>query len=312
MDKSTGSPSLEHMAILYGPRTEQALDAALGPFCKLRDEYRRRFKEDGIALTQDKAFKAYRLVAPLYAPDMTPDEAAREAAMNAICFPCFKTGGYGFREPAVKASLEGFERMIAEGSQTLHVRHIGEAQAREVDPWTRFVLYIAVDLFVLVVGSNGTPPPGEVRQDFERAQAILGAVSVPRPRGRSDPRRTVRRNTYIVTMLVELEACGLPVTSSGGDSLAGTLAEALGERERTIRDVWNECPLRESRLNDALPAELRLPESVIRHRRNADPEKPRIAPDVRCANANCGKTGKVPVYRTREGGTGLCTDCLPW
>ena len=244
MDKSTGSPSLAHMAILYGPRTEQELDAALGPFCKLRDEYRRHFKEDGIALTQDEAFEAYKLVAPLYAPDMTPDEAAREAAMNAICFPCFETGGHGFREPAVKAILEGFERMIAEGSQTLHVRHIGEAQAREVDPWTRFVLYIAVDLFVLVVGSNGTPPPGEVRQDFERAQAILGAVSVPRPRGRSDPRRTVGEIPTSSPCSWSSKRVGLPVTSSGGDSLAGALAEALGERERTIRDVWNECPLR--------------------------------------------------------------------
>ena len=309
MDKSTVSPSLAHMAMLYGPRTEQKLDAALGPFLKLRDEYRRRFKEDDVALTHDEAFEAYKLVAPLYAPDMTPDEAAREAVMNAICFPC-KTGGYGFREPAVKAILEGFERMIAEGSQTLHVRHIDEAQAREVDPWTRFVLYIAVDWFVHVVGNNGTPPPGEVRQDFERAQAILGAVSVTRPRGRHDPRLTLRRNTYIVTMLGELEACGLPVTARGGNSLAGALAKALGERERTIRDVWNESPSRESRLNNALPAELRLPESLIGHRRNADPEKPRIAPDVRCAQ--CGKTGKVPVYRTLEGGTGRCTDCMEW
>ena len=329
MDKSIGSPSLAYMAMLYGPRTEQEIDAALVPFRKLRNEYRRRFKEDGIALTRNEAVEAYKLVVPLYAPDMTDEEATRQASMHAITFPCLQTGTFGFREPAVKAILEGFERMIAEGSQTLHIRRPGEAEAREVDPWSRFVAYKALEHYVevwsrllhcdalehLVEVSSGRQSFGdwifvEPPSAFYRAINILAAVTETRPRGRHNPRLTLRRNAYIVTMLLELEGCGLPVTSSGGNSLAGALAEALGERERTIRDVWSEFPLRESQLNDALPAELRLPESLIRRRRNPDPEKPRIAPDVHCAR--CGKAGKVPVYRAREGGSRVCTDCEEW
>ena len=142
MDKSTGSPSLAHMAMLYGERIEQELDAALVPFRRLRNEYRRRFKEDGIALTQDEAVEAYKLVAPLYAPDMTDEEPSLQAVRHAITDPCLETGGFVFRGPAVKAILEGFERMIAEGSQTLHIRHPGETEAREVDSWSRLVYYL--------------------------------------------------------------------------------------------------------------------------------------------------------------------------
>ena len=300
MDKSTGSPSLAHMAMLYGPRTEQELDDALVPFGKRRVEYRRRFEEDGIALTQDEAVEAYRLVAPLYAPDMT-DEESLQAARNAISGPCFKTGWFGFQEPAVKAFLEGFERMIAEGSQTLHIRHHGEAVAREVDSWTRFVGYEALGLFSAVL--SAVPLTGELRSDFERAQAILAKRTVPRPRGRYDTRLTLRRDGYIVIMLAELGGCGLPVTSDGRESLAGALAGAIDVPERTIRRVWEAAPSRSSQFNGALPAELRIPESLIRRPREY------FAVGVPCVQ--CGKRGKVPKFRANGSGRRcLCTDCL--
>ena len=309
MDKPIRSPSLAHMAMLYGPRTEQELDAALGPFCQRRDEYRRRFQEDGIALTEEEAIKAYKLMEPLYAPDMTPDEAEWMAVQSAITFPCLESGRFGFREPAVKALLEAFERQIAErGSQPLRIQHVGEAVAREADSWERFVAFKALALFVEVMSAR--PITGEPRSDCVRAKAILDVADAPRPRGWHDPRLTLRRNGYIFTMLAELEGCGLPVTAADSDSLAGALACALKVvTERTIRDVWNEAPLRESQLNDALPAELRLPRGLVRRPRN-DPEKPRIAPDERCAQ--CGRVGKVPAYRAREGGSRLCMDCEEW
>ena len=329
MDKSTGSPSLAHMAMLYGSRTKQELDAALVPFHKQRNEYRRRFKEDGIALTRDEAVEAYRLMAPLYAPDMTDEEAELQAVVHAITAPCFKTGRLVFREPAVEAIVEGFERMIAEGGTTLYLKWEGEAEARKASSWDRFVTYKALEHFVEVwsrflacnalehcaevwLGCQSlgdwifVEPPGI----FDRAKIILAEVSVTRPRGRHNPMLTLQRNPYIAIMLLELEGCGLPVTARGGNSLAGALAKAIDVDERTIRDVWNECPLRESRLNGVLPAERRLPESLIRRERPDPTGKPPIAPGVRCAQ--CDKAGKVPVYRALKGGTGLCTDCKEW
>ena len=315
MDKSTASPSLAHMAMLYGPRTEQELDAALVPFFRLRNEYRRRFKEDNIALTQVEAVEAYKLVAPLYAPHMTDDEATLQAVRHAITFPCFETDGFGFRGPAVEAILEGFERMIAEGSQTLHIRHHGEAEAREVDSWDRFVDYEALKYFVDEVLSDDRSririidePP----RALERAQAILAKRIVTRPRGR-EARQNLRRDNYIVTMLQELSGCGLDVTSLEGESLAGALAEAIDVPESIIAKVWENSPLRSSQLNDALPAELRIPESLIRRRRRDSAKKPppvQFPPDVQCAK--CGKAGKVPLQRLATfGNRARCVDCYP-
>ena len=317
MDKSTGSPSLAHMAMLYGERTEQELDATLVPFLRLRNEYRRQFKEDDIALTQDKAVKAYKLVAPLYAPDMTLDEAALQAARHAITDPCLETGGFVFLGPAVKAILEGFERMIAEGSQTLHIRYLGEAEARKEDSWSRFVYYKAIEYFVDVL---------EVLSDYrsririideppralERAQAILAKLTVTRPRGR-EARQNLRRDNYIVKMLQELSGCGLTVTSLCGDSLAGALAEAIDVDESIIAKVWENSPLRSSQLNDALPPERRMPKSLIRRRPRNSAETPLdvpCAPGVQCAK--CGKAGKVPLQRLATfGKRARCVDCNP-
>ena len=309
-----GAVSLAHMAMLYGPRTEQELDAALASFHKRRDEYRRRFEEDDIPLTQEEAVEAYKLMAPLHPGEMDPETAALQAVWNAICFPCFQTDTLGFRGRAVKAILEGFERTIAEGSQTLHIQYDGEAQPRAVDPWDRFVAYKALEYFVEF---KALEPFVEVLSDyrsrlriideppraFERAKSILAKLTVTRPRGRHDARLTLRRNGYINTMLLALEGCGLPVTSGAGGSLAGALAEALGERERTIRKVWAESPARESQFNDAMPAGHRLPGSVIRRPREY------FAVGLRCAG--CGRAGRVPKFRAGEGGSRLCLSCRP-
>ena len=254
----------------------------------------------------------------IFEPEPDAETAALQAARHAITFPCFDTGGFGFRGPVVKAILEGFERAITEDSQTLHIQYHGEVQPRAVDAWARFVAYKALEHFVEVLEvlsdyRSRIRIIDEPPRAFERAKSILAKLTVTRARGRHNPMPTLRRNGYINTMLLELEGCGLPVTSGAGGSLAGALAEVLGERERTIRKVWAENPARESQFNDAMPAGHRLPENVIRRPREGgprDPEKPPIAPNVPCAQR--GETGKVPVYRTREGGTCLCTDYLVW
>ena len=317
MDKSTASPSLAHMAMLYGPRTKQELLAALVPFRRLRNKYRRRYEKDNIALTQDEAVEAYKLVAPLYAPHMTKEEAALQAVRHAIAFPCFETGGFGFRGPAVEAILEGFERMIAKSSQTLHIRHQGETEAREVDPWSRFVDYEALKHFVGLMDADPRAPrirvvDGDRDSLLDRAQAILAKQIVTRPRGRYDPRLTLRRDNYIVKMLQELSGCGLDVTSLEGESLAGALAEAIDVPESIIAKVWENSPLRSSQLNDAVPPELRMPESLRRRPRNSaeTPLDVSCAPGVQCAK--CGKAGKVPLQRLATfGKRARCVDCNP-
>ena len=87
----------------------------LSLFFKSCDEHRRRFKEDGIALTRDEAVETYKLMAPAYPPLMDPEAAERQTVWNAII--CHETGR--FKPKAVMAIIEGFEREIAEGSSTL-------------------------------------------------------------------------------------------------------------------------------------------------------------------------------------------------
>ena len=202
MHKSTDSASLAHMAApWFGERTPQELLAALVPFRGLCNEYRRRFEKDGIALTQDEAVEAYKLVAPLYAPDMTDkeEEAALQADMNAIACR-LESGEIVFRGPAVEEILEGFEGMIAKGSDALYIT---EARGEE-DSWSRFVAYKAIEHFVDVLSDDRSririidEPP----RALERAQAILAKLTVTRPRGRYDARLTLRRNGYIVYPIV--------------------------------------------------------------------------------------------------------------
>ena len=295
------------MRLLYGPHvTERELDAALGPFYELRDKYRRRFQEHGVAISHSEAVEAYRLVAPLLTePD--PQYAERRAVMNAITFPCAETGGFGFRMPAVRAILEGFEREIAENSRVLYLKHDGETETRELSAWDRFVAYRALESFVAVIrehaGRFAVQSPwiasvrltcdhkiaerltGEDRSDFERATAILAARTVNRPQGCFDARLGAVRNSIIATFLHELKDCDLDVTSLVGESLAGAMAEAFFIPERTIQAAWN-----------AAPTWLR----------------PDMRPRERFADIPCARCGclKVPKWRAQRGGN-LCDRCSP-
>ena len=114
-------------------------------------------------------------------------------------------------------------------------------------------------------------------------------------------------------MLRKLGGCGLDVTSLCGDSLAGALAQTIDVSESTIRKVWENWELRDSQLNDALPAKLRMPKSLIRRRPRNSAETPSdvsYAPGVQCAK--CGKAGKVPLQRLAAfGDRARCVDCNP-
>ena len=238
------------MALLYGPQvTEQQLDAALFPFYERRDSHRRRFQEDGIAISYNEAVDAYRFVAPLLS-EPAPEYAEQRAILNAITFPCSETGGFGFRVPAVRAILEGFERQISEESTTLNFQHEGEAAAREVSAWDRFVAYRALEFFV------NTPLSDEWRNCVERATSILEKRTVNRPPGQFDPRLNAIRDSFVVVFLHELQGCGLPVTSLKGGCLAAAMDEATGISETRICDVWRD-------------AELLRPDRQRRHRRCA-------------------------------------------
>ena len=304
MDKFIGAPSLTHMRILYGPQvTEQGLNAALPPFYNLRGEYRRRFQEHGVAISHSEAVEAFGLVAPLLTkPD--PKFVELRAVMNAITYPCAESGGFGFRMPAVRAILEGFEREIAENSRVLYLKHDGETEAREVSAWGRFVAYRALEFFVAairecagVLAVSSSPWIASVqlcdreiakrltdedRSDFERATAILDARTVNRPRGRFDARLNAVRDSFIVAFLHELEGCGLPVTSGAGDSLAGAMAEALDMGTATIHDVWRD-------------AELLRPDRRRRRRR--------------CAR--CGEPAGEDARRDGAEGDLVCLACAP-
>ena len=238
-----------------------------------------------------------RLVAPLLSkPD--PEYAEQRAVMNAITFPCRETGGFGIRGEAVRSIVEGFERGIAENSCTLYLKHDGEAEARGVPAWDRFITYRTLAHFVGVLSSHehaGRSIVGELRDWFDRAQAILAARTVNRPRGRYDARLNAHRDQFVFLFLDALQDCGLPVTARDGKpSLACAMSSAFNMPERTIRDVWTEAP---EAVRGGKPS-------------RGTSDDPLFAPRVPCAQ--CGHAGKVPVYRTRESGTRLCTDCLEW
>ena len=262
------------------------------------DAYRERFERDGTALTRDEAAALCRLVAPLWDPD--PDEAERFAAVRRFSYQSERTGRTCFNPETISDMLTAFE-----------AEHAGEPPIEILgEPWER---YLALRFLQRLVSEDLISfPNATIRELIARAVPILERERpVTRPRGRHNPAVNDRRDMNIRGCIEALEGCGLLVTSSEGDSLAGALAEALGVSERTIRKVWEGWPLRAPFVNDEMPAELRMRESLTRRPRNSDPEKPpTIAPGVRCAR--CGKAGKVPVYRAREGGTRLCTDCLEW
>ena len=239
-----GTPSLAHMRQIYGPHvTEQMLDEALPSFYKRRDEYRRRSKEEDSPLSYNDAVETYRFVAPLLSePDPESTDYRQwcelRAILAAITNPHFETGGFCFAMVAVRAIIEGFEREIDENSETLRVRHHGETEPREVSRWDRYILYRALEFFVGVIGEEPAQYTVE-RPEFERAQAILGALTVNKPQGPHDPRSNGARDTFIVLFLGELEGCGLDVTSSKPRaSLVAAMSEVTDIPESTIAKVW--------------------------------------------------------------------------
>ena len=288
--------------------------------------YRERFEHDGTALTRDEAATLYRL-APRWDPD--PDEAERSAAVLRFSKVSPNTGRTYFNVERISGLLVAFDaEHVGEPSNTgrpcldpekisdmltaFEAEHAGEPPIIEIlaEPWER---YLALRFLQRIINEDLISyPNAAIRELIARAVPILARERpVTRPRGRHNPVLNDRRDLLIRSCIEALEGCGLPVTTRGGDSLAGALAEALPVpvSERTIRKVWEGWQLRKPCVNDGAPAEFRMRESLIRRERS-DPEKPPIAPGVRCAR--CDKPGQVPVYRAREGGTGLCTDCEGW
>ena len=242
--------------------------------------YRERFEHDGAALTQDEAVEAYRLVAPLYDQDPDPDKAERYAAVRRFSNP-----------ETISDMLTAFE-----------AEHAGGVAVRAPDsilgePWER---YLALTFLQLLVNGDSL-----LDLDFiTRARAILARERpVTRPPGRHNPAINDRRDLFIRCCIEALEGCGLPVTSGGGDSLAGALAEVLDLPERTIRKVWEGWQLRKPCVNDAMPAGFRMPERLIRRPREY------FAIGLRCAG--CGRAGRVPKFRARKGRSRLCLSCRP-
>lgn len=239
-----GTPSLAHMRQIYGQHvSERMLDDALPPFYSWRDEYRRRFGEEGIELSYGEAVEIYGFVVPLLSePDPeSPDYRQRcelNAILNAITNPCFETGNFYFAMVAVRAIIEGFEN--DGNSKTLRVWHHGETEPREVSSWDRYILYRALEFFVGEIRKNPAQYTVE-RPDFERAQAILGKRTVNRPAGRHNPFLSALRLSWIGQFLDALQGCGMPVTSSKPRaSLAAAMAEATGIPETAICDSWRD------------------------------------------------------------------------
>ena len=280
------TPSLAHMAMLYGIRTERELDRALAPFFERCAQYRRRYEQDRNALSHDEAVEAYKLVAPLCMANPDREYAERRAVMSAITFPCMQTGGFGFREPAVTAILDGFEREMDSREPGLYLLHIGENEPRRVKAWDRYVAFLALRHFVDVLDHDGRTLTGVVREAYERAQAILDTVTVKRPRGRFDERDTAARDSFIVVYLDAMRGCGLSVTTGLGPAMSEAL-ESVGVEvsARVVRKVWEETPA------------LFRPDKRTREF---------FALDVACVR--CQKL-KVPTWRA--GTTRLCLACSP-
>ena len=253
------------------------------------EEHRRRYEEDGHAMTHGEAVEVFRRIGAkhvdpysVWFPDLSKDPVLL-SSVNMICAP--DRGGVYFRELAVRAIIEGFERSIAENSNVLYILYDGEAEAREVGSWERFLAYEALRFFMENV--PGEDRNSTVRDCFDRAEAILARVTVNRPQGRHDPTSTAARNERIYTLLHLFQGCGLPVTSLAGQSLAGAMSEATGIPERTIASVWEEAP------------------SLLR----GDKRSRKRFADVPCARCGCLK---VPVWRACRGDYNpLCDQCSP-
>ena len=216
-----------------------AFDLAVGSFRLRCDEYRRRIQAGGADLSCNEAIDAYRLMTPCFAPEPDQDLAKKRASMNAIIGMCMEPaiGGFCFREPAIQSIIEGFEKEIDDGIETLYVRHHGEKEAREVSRWERYIAYCSLRFFV------AHSPSGDLPHLQERAEAILDTGTVDRPQGRYDARTNALRDCRIWICLDALDGCGLPVTSRDEtNSLAYALACATDISVRAIVEVWEKAP----------------------------------------------------------------------
>ena len=226
-------------------------------FHEAADKYRRRYKEEKIALTFNETVTAFNLL-PVSDADV---------------------------------ELVAFSLYFKEVWEVVCKRRDLAKRYRISPEWERHCRYRVIAPLIGLALARG-----EEGEGLAKAQAELDWLKTQgadvRPRGKHDPIVRIGRDVLIGVALNAFSGCGLPVTSAVGECLAGALADATGIGKRSIVLTWERYPLR------------------ARHARNPDPEKPLIAPGVQCAK--CGKAGKVPVYRAREGGGRLCTDCCEW
>lgn len=258
----------------------------------------------------------------LYARELCPinGNPERLTSMNLIMFRDVQ--GWKFNEPIVKVIVEGFEREVAEESTTLYLLHDGEAEAREVDSWSRFIAYQALEFFEAVVcepwelrdgawrdllhgaeyselserdrrwrdllhkAKRLADQDGAWREWLCRASATLDKRTVNRPAGRRDARQNLGQDFLIVSGLIEaqerLPDCGLDVTSS---KPCGSLAAAMAE-------AWDISEY-----------------SIVKAWRDANPllRPDRQRKDRRCAS--CGGVAGRDARRIGEEGDLLCRAC---
>ena len=291
MNESTSFPLYE-AAIIYGVRPGSDLEPKAA-FSAQAAAYRERFKRDGTALTRAEAAAAYRLVAPLCNPNPDPDRDEYRAVVFRFSRKAPRTGRIYLNMETISNILTAFE-----------AEHAGNPSRGIKPPWERYFALRFLQLLVCEKLTLTKYPRRDLRELITRAVPILDRERpVTRPRGRDNPATNQGRDMFIAMYLEALEGYGLPVTSSGGDSLAGALSEAIGVSERTIRKVWAENPLRDPDLNDEMPADLRMPESLVRRPREY------FAVGLRCAG--CGRAGRVPKFRAGKGESRLCLSCRP-
>ena len=190
----------------------------------------------------------------LYARELCPINGNPERLTSISVIMYRDEEGWKFDEPIVKVIVEGFEREVAEESKTLYLLHDGEAEAREVDSWTRFIAFQALEFFEAVVceprelrdgpwrdllhgaewselsdrdrrwrdlldkAKRLADRDGAWREWLCRASAILDKRTVERPAGKHDSRQSLGQEYLIVSGLIvarkQLPDRGLYVTSS--------------------------------------------------------------------------------------------------
>ena len=89
---------------------------------------------------------------------------------------------------------------------------------------------------------------GALTQGSEGYQLMLSSwppEGAKRPNARGRPPRWIFRNENLIPKAIQkLAACGLPVTSHEGDSLAKAVANVFGLTERHVAAIWEAAPTR--------------------------------------------------------------------